>query len=114
MGYGQHSVLVNSRQILRTSVSDAQQRWAHGISLINTINTIREEFDTFEIEPSRRKRWTRWLWSAVKPIALHTVSEIARSEINLPISAIAEFNYDAMEFILLGATSVQVRTAAMH
>jgi dihydropyrimidine dehydrogenase (NAD+) subunit PreA len=54
---------------------------------------------------------------AVKPIALHMVSQIAGDpEINLPISAIGGISTwrDAAEFILLGATSVQVCTAVMH
>ncbi|MDL1893864.1 NAD-dependent dihydropyrimidine dehydrogenase subunit PreA, partial [Sphingobacteriales bacterium CHB3] len=54
---------------------------------------------------------------AVKPIALNMVSQIALDpEIDLPISGIGGISTwrDALEFILLGASSVQVCTAAMH
>jgi dihydropyrimidine dehydrogenase (NAD+) subunit PreA len=55
--------------------------------------------------------------SAVKPIALNMVAEIARDPVtrNLPISGIGGIGNwtDAAEFIALGAGSVQVCTAAM-
>src|SRR3546814_3289990 len=55
---------------------------------------------------------------AVKPIALHMVAEIARDTdcAGLPISAIGGISNwrDAAEFMVLGAGSVQVCTAAMH
>ena len=54
---------------------------------------------------------------AVKPIALHMVAALARDpRITVPISGIGGIaNWrDAAEFIALGATSVQVCTAAMH
>lgn len=93
---------------------------ASGISLINTINTIiGVNLDTFQIEPSRGGKGGHggYAGPAVKPIALNMVSEIARDpEINLPISGMGGISNwkDALEFILLGATSVQVCTAAMH
>ncbi|MEP6922860.1 MAG: 4Fe-4S dicluster-binding protein, partial [Pyrinomonadaceae bacterium] len=55
--------------------------------------------------------------TAVKPIALNMVSELARdAEINIPISGIGGINTwrDAVEFLLLGASNVQVCTAVMH
>jgi len=55
---------------------------------------------------------------AVKPIALRMVGEIARDATTrgLPISGIGGISTwrDAAEFIALGATNVQVCTAAMH
>ena len=54
---------------------------------------------------------------AVKPIALHMVSSVAKHpKVKIPISGIGGIGNwrDAVEFILLGATSVQVCTAAMH
>ncbi|MEJ7721570.1 MAG: hypothetical protein WKF58_14550 [Ilumatobacteraceae bacterium] len=54
---------------------------------------------------------------AVKPIALNMVSELARdAEVNIPISGIGGISTwrDAAEFLLLGATTVQVCTAVMH
>jgi dihydropyrimidine dehydrogenase (NAD+) subunit PreA len=55
--------------------------------------------------------------TAVKPIALNMVSELARdAEVNIPISGIGGINTwrDAVEFLLLGASNVQVCTAVMH
>src|SRR4029078_11625897 len=55
--------------------------------------------------------------TAVKPIALNMVSELARDEeINIPISGIGGINTwrDAVEFMLLGAGNGQVCTAVMH
>jgi dihydropyrimidine dehydrogenase (NAD+) subunit PreA len=93
---------------------------ANGLSLINTINTIMGvDLDTFELTPSIDGRGGHggYAGPAVKPIALHMVSQIAGDpEIGLPISAIGGISTwrDAAEFILLGATSVQVCTAVMH
>ena len=93
---------------------------ASGISLINTINTIMGvDLDTFELNPSVGGKGGHggYAGPAVKPIALNMVSQIAVDpEINLPISAIGGISTwrDALEFILLGASSVQVCTAAMH
>lgn len=98
----------------------AKKGKANGISLINTINTIiGVNLDTFQIEPSRDGKGGHggYAGPAVKPIALNMVSEIARDqEIGLPISGMGGISNwkDALEFILLGASSVQVCTAAMH
>jgi dihydropyrimidine dehydrogenase (NAD+) subunit PreA len=54
---------------------------------------------------------------AVKPIALNMVSAIAKdAEIGIPVSGIGGVTtwQDAVEFMVLGATSVQVCTAVMH
>jgi len=54
--------------------------------------------------------------AAVRPIALHMVAQLARSsEFGLPISGIGGVTNwrDAVEFILLGSTSVQVCTEVM-
>ena len=93
---------------------------ADGISLINTINSIiGVDLDTFQIMPSvaGKSGHGGYAGAAVKPIALHLVSQVARDkEVNLPISAIGGITNwkDAVEFILLGASSVQVCTAVMH
>jgi dihydropyrimidine dehydrogenase (NAD+) subunit PreA len=98
----------------------AKKGKANGISLINTINTIMGvDLDTFELNPSVGGKGGHggYAGPAVKPIALHMVSQIAGdAEINLPISAIGGISTwrDALEFILLGASSVQVCTAVMH
>jgi dihydropyrimidine dehydrogenase (NAD+) subunit PreA len=98
----------------------AKQAHASGISLINTINTIMGvDLDTFEITPSVDGKGGHggYAGPAVKPIALHMVSQIAGDpEIALPVSAIGGISTwrDAAEFFLLGASSVQVCTAVMH
>ncbi len=98
----------------------ARQAGAHGISLINTINTIMGvDLDTFEIQPSVGGKGGHggYAGPAVKPIALNMVSQLATDpEIGIPISGIGGISTwrDALEFILLGCTSVQVCTAVMH
>ena len=98
----------------------AARAGANGISLINTINTIMGvDLDTFELIPSVGGKGGHggYAGPAVKPIALNMVSQVAADpEINLPVSGIGGISTwrDALEFILLGATSVQVCTAAMH
>ncbi len=98
----------------------AKKGRASGISLINTINTIMGvDLDTFELIPSINGKGGHggFAGPAVKPIALNMVSQIATDpEIGLPISGIGGISTwrDAAEFILLGATSVQICTAVMH
>jgi dihydropyrimidine dehydrogenase (NAD+) subunit PreA len=98
----------------------AKRANADGLSLINTINSIIGiDLDTLEIKPSVDGKGGHggYAGSAVKPIALHMVSQVARDpEVGLPISGIGGISNwkDALEFILLGASSVQVCTAVMH
>lgn len=98
----------------------AKKGGAHGISLINTINSVMGvDIDTFELKPSVDGKGGHggYAGPAVKPIALNMVSQIAGDpEINLPISGMGGITTwrDALEFILLGSTSVQVCTAVMH
>jgi dihydropyrimidine dehydrogenase (NAD+) subunit PreA len=93
---------------------------ASGISLINTINSIMGiDLDTIKIMPTvaGKSGHGGFAGPAVKPIALHMVSQVAADkEVNLPISGIGGISNwrDALEFILLGASSVQVCTAVMH
>ncbi len=93
---------------------------ADGLSLINTINSIiGVDLDTMKIMPSVAGKSSHggYAGPAVKPIALHHLSQVASDrEVNLPISGIGGISTwrDAVEFILLGATSVQLCTAVMH
>jgi dihydropyrimidine dehydrogenase (NAD+) subunit PreA len=52
----------------------------------------------------------------VKPIALNMVQQILSDDGTTPVSGIGGVGnwYDAAEFLLMGCTSVQVATAAMH
>jgi dihydropyrimidine dehydrogenase (NAD+) subunit PreA len=93
---------------------------ADGISLINTLNSIMGvDLNTFVPKPNVGGFGSHggYCGPAVKPIALHMVSEIACDPaIGLPISGIGGIRRweDCAEFLLLGATSLQVCTAVMH
>jgi len=97
----------------------AQRGGAHGVSLINTIKSIiGVDIDRFVPEPRVAGLSTNggYCGAAVKPIALHMVAQLARSkEFKIPISGIGGVaNWrDAVEFMLLGSTSVQVCTEVM-
>ncbi|MFN0212801.1 MAG: NAD-dependent dihydropyrimidine dehydrogenase subunit PreA [Saprospiraceae bacterium] len=93
----------------------------HAISLINTIKSIIGiDLDTFAPYPSVDGKGTNggYCGPAVKPIALNMVRQLGQHHniAGTPISGIGgiESWRDAVEFILLGATSVQVCTAVMH
>ncbi len=96
---------------------------ANALSLINTINSITAvDLDTLELSPSIGGKGGHggYAGPAVKPIALNMVSSLGCDEVvrdsGLPISAmggIANWK-DAAEFLLLGASSLQVCTAVMH
>jgi len=94
---------------------------ANAVSLINTITSITGvNLDTMSPEPMVDGLGTHggYCGPAVKPIALRMVGEIARDPAmrGLPISGIGgiETWRDAAEFLALGATNVQICTAAMH
>jgi dihydropyrimidine dehydrogenase (NAD+) subunit PreA len=94
---------------------------ADGVSLINTINSIvTVDLDLMAPTPVVDGKGAHggYCGPAVKPIALHMVSEISRDKQTpgLPISGIGGIGTwrDAAEFIALGSGSVQVCTAAMH
>lgn len=93
------------------------------LSLINTINSIMGvDLDTFELRPNVGGKGGHggYAGPAVKPIALHLLSAVASDpeimDSKVPISGIGgvETWQDAVEFMLLGSTSVQVCTAVMH
>ncbi|MBL4596080.1 MAG: NAD-dependent dihydropyrimidine dehydrogenase subunit PreA [Robiginitomaculum sp.] len=93
---------------------------AHAVALINTVNSvIGVDLDVMAPMPVLDGKGTHggYCGSAVKPIALHMVAEIARNPAtrNLDISAIGGITTwrDAAEFIALGANALQVCTAAM-
>jgi len=93
---------------------------ADAVSLINTINSIMAiDLDKMAPCPDTDGKGTHggYCGPAVKPIALSMVSEIARDPATrgLPISAIGGIATwrDAVEFMALGAGTVQVCTATM-
>ena len=93
---------------------------ADAVSLINTISAVMSvDLDTLAPSPSVDGLGAHggYCGTAVKPIALRMVGEIARDPecAGLPISGIGGIATwrDAAEFMALGATNVQVCTAAM-
>jgi dihydropyrimidine dehydrogenase (NAD+) subunit PreA len=93
---------------------------ADAVSLINTVNSImRVNYDTLTMYPTTDGRGSHggYCGPAVKPIALHMVAEIARNKETsvIPISGIGGVSdwRDAVDFLALGASNVQVCTAAM-
>lgn len=98
----------------------AMKGGADAVSLINTVNSIVSvDLDEMAPNPVVGGQGTHggYCGTAVKPIALNMVAEIARNTAtkDLHISAIGgiETWRDAAEFIALGANALQVCTAAM-
>jgi dihydropyrimidine dehydrogenase (NAD+) subunit PreA len=105
-----------------TSVSHiakaAERGGADAVSLINTINSLMGvDLGSFAPRPvvGGQSSHGGYCGPAVKPIALHLLSTVAKTS-RLPISGIGGIGYwnDAAEHIALGASTVQVCTAAMH
>jgi dihydropyrimidine dehydrogenase (NAD+) subunit PreA len=105
---------------IRFPARAAAQGGADAISLINTINSlIGVDLETLNPVPhvDGKSSHGGYCGPAVKPIALNMVNECARdAQVKLPISGIGgvETWRDAAEFLVLGATNVQVCTAVMH
>ena len=105
---------------IRTSARGAVRGGADAVSLINTINSVMGvDLDQLKMSPFVGQQGSHggYCGPAVKPIALHMLSEIARdAECNdIPISGIGGITdwRDAAEFMALGASNVQVCTAVM-
>src|SRR5947199_331043 len=93
---------------------------ADGLSLINTINSVMGvDLETLAPKPSVGGLGSHggYCGPAVKPIALNMVASVAADPaVAVPISGIGGIQawQDAVEFLLLGAGSLQVCTAVMH
>jgi len=105
---------------IRYPARAAKAGGADAVSLINTVSSIVSvNLETMSPEPSIDGRGSHggYCGPAVKPIALNMVAEIARDPetAGLPISGIGGITSwrDAAEFMALGATNVQICTAAM-
>ena len=105
---------------IRLPARAAHQGGADAVSLINTVNSIMGvDPVTLTMTPSTGGRGSHggYCGPAVKPIALNMVADIARDPqtAGLPISGIGGIGSwrDALDFIALGAGTVQVCTAAM-
>ncbi len=105
---------------IRHAARAAKRGGADAVSMINTINSIMSvDLDQLVVTPTVEGKGTHggYCGPAVKPIAMHMVADVARdSECQgLPISAIGGISNwrDATEFMAIGASNVQVCTAAM-
>jgi len=96
---------------------------ASAISLINTLNSIiGVDLDTLEITPNIGGKGGHggYAGPAVKPIALNMLAALGKDPVvsgsKLPISGMGGISTwrDAAEFLLLGASNLQVCTAVMH
>ena len=109
----------NISDITRPALA-AKEGGANAVSLINTIQSIvGVDIDNFVPYPVVDGKGTNggYCGPAVKPIALNMTKNVAQHpNVQLPISGIGgiETWRDAVEFILLGASNVQVCTAVMH
>ncbi|MGI9584285.1 MAG: NAD-dependent dihydropyrimidine dehydrogenase subunit PreA [Acidimicrobiia bacterium] len=106
---------------IRSAARAAKDGGADAVSLINTINSITGvDLDTLTPRPvvGNKSSHGGYCGPAVKPIALNMVASIAADPATdgLPISGIGgiETWQDVAEYILLGATTIQVCTAVMH
>ncbi|MCX6338703.1 MAG: NAD-dependent dihydropyrimidine dehydrogenase subunit PreA [Candidatus Aureabacteria bacterium] len=103
---------------IKVTAKAAQAGGADAISAINTVaGLLGVDLDKIEPFPSVNGFSTYGGCSGpgMKPIALRAVCEIFKAT-HCPVSGIGGVSTwrDAAEFILLGATTVQVCTAAMH
>lgn len=109
----------NITDITRPAVA-AVEGGAEAISLINTIQSlVGVDIDNFVPYPVVDGKSTNggYCGPAVKPIAMNMLKNCAQHPgINIPVSGIGGIENwrDAVEFFLLGATTVQVCTAVMH
>src|SRR5258708_9352164 len=105
---------------IRPVARAAKKGGADGLSAINTINSITGvDLDTFTPRPNVDGKSSHggYCGPAVKPIALNMVQQVMDDpDSALPLSGLGGIGTwaDAAEFILLGAGTVQVCTAAMH
>jgi dihydropyrimidine dehydrogenase (NAD+) subunit PreA len=96
----------------------AERGGADAVSLINTINSLMGvDLESFSPRPivGGKSSHGGYCGPAVKPIALHLVSSVAK-KVKIPIVGIGGIGnwIDAAEHISLGASIVQVCTAVMH
>jgi len=105
---------------IRVVARAAKRGGADGLSAINTINSITGiDLDTFVPRPNVDGKSSHggYCGPAVKPIALNMVQQVqGDAEASLPLSGIGGISdwRDAVEFLLLGCSNVQVCTAVMH
>ncbi len=121
--YAKTPVIVKLTPNVTNILPPAKAAWEGGadaVSLINTVSSImRVNYDTLTIYPATDGMGSHggYCGQAVKPIALHMVAEIARTKetSEIPVSGIGGITdwRDAVDFFALGASNVQICTAAM-
>jgi dihydropyrimidine dehydrogenase (NAD+) subunit PreA len=105
---------------IRIIAKAAKKGGANAISTINTVQSLcGVNLDTLEPLPTVEgmSSFGGYSGPAVKPIALRLVTQLAQDkDIGLPISGIGGIStwQDAAEFILVGATTLQVCTGIMR
>ena len=107
----------NVTDVTRVAIA-AEKGGADAVSLINTVNSLMGvDLETFSGRPNvgGKSAHGGYCGPAIKPIALHMVSSVAKA-VKIPVIGIGGVGYwnDAAEHIALGASVVQVCTAAMH
>jgi dihydropyrimidine dehydrogenase (NAD+) subunit PreA len=87
-----------------------------GADAISAINTIKSVTMTFDSEVSGQRTISGYSGRAVRPIALRNILELAQMSEKTELSGIGgiETWRDALEFIQLGCSNVQVCTAVMQ
>jgi dihydropyrimidine dehydrogenase (NAD+) subunit PreA len=107
-----HSVVPTGKAVVEAGTN--------ALSLINTIQSVTGiDLDTFVPNPNvgGKSAFGGYCGPAVKPIALKMLTTISQNAVTnkVPVSGIGGISTwrDAVEFMLLGSTTVQVCTAAM-
>ena len=87
-----------------------------GADAISAINTIKSVTMSVEAEVARQQTVSGYSGRAVRPIALRHILELAKMDKRVELSGVGgiETWRDAMEFIQLGCSNVQVCTAVMQ
>jgi dihydropyrimidine dehydrogenase (NAD+) subunit PreA len=103
---------------MRALASSARRNGASGVVVANTIRCLAGvDFDTLRPLPTVGGLATYGGYSgpAVKPIFLRFVAELAGSSLDIPIAGVGGISSwrDAVEYLLLGASVVQVGTTVM-
>lgn len=98
----------------------AKKGGANGISAVNTVKGLSEiGLDDWVIKPNvfGKGAMSGYSGPAIKPIGLRFIADLAlNEELKLPLSGIGgiETWVDALEYMLAGATTVQVTTGIIH
>ena len=89
-----------------------EEEGADGISLVNTFLAM--AIDVYKRRPVFDNTYAGLSGPAIRPIALRMVHQVARA-VNIPVMGLGGIQTwrDAVEFIMAGATAVQVGTATL-